>query len=139
MAGDLKAIGIDIKTAPQLGKLEPEKLRKVMKLFTVALGAKCADCHADDMAAPTPRKKIAEKMWNEFVLKLTMPDGSAIFCDTCHQGRMYQLDRSDKKAVSAWMDENFTDKLKRKDKKEQECASCHGDPPEFKFLDAWRK
>jgi hypothetical protein len=91
------------------------------------------------MAAPTPRKKIAEKMWNEFVVKLAMQDGSPVFCDTCHQGRFLQLDRHDKKAVSGWMDDNFVGKMKRRDGKEHECATCHGDPPEYKFLDAWRK
>lgn len=139
MLADVQAIGIDLKKPPQLAKLEPEKLRKVMKLFTKALGAKCGDCHADDMAAPTPRKKVAEKMWNEFVVKLQNPDGSPIFCDSCHQGRFLQLDRHDKKALSGWMDDNFVGKLKRKDGKEHECATCHGDPPEYKFLDDWRK
>lgn len=139
MLADVQAIGIDLKKAPQLAKLEPEKLRKVMKLFAKSLGAKCADCHADDMAAPTPRKKIAEKMWNEFVVKLSMIDGSPVFCDSCHQGRSLQLDRHDKKALSGWMDDNFVAKMKRRDGKEHECATCHGDPPEFKFLEAWKK
>src|SRR5437870_1707652 len=33
MVADVTAIGIDLKKPPQLAKLEPEKLRKVMKLF----------------------------------------------------------------------------------------------------------
>lgn len=139
LVADVAAIGIDLKKPPQLAKLEPDKLRKVMKLFTKALGAKCNDCHGEDMAAPTPRKKVAEQMWNEFVVKLATMDGSPVFCDTCHEGRFLQLDRHDKKVVSQWMDDNFVGKLKRKDGKELECATCHGDPPEYKFLDTWRK
>lgn len=139
MIADVQAIGIDLRKPPQLAKLEPEKLRKVMKLFAKSLGAKCADCHADDMAQPTEKKKIAEHMWNEFVVKLAMADGSPVFCDTCHQGRTLQLDRHDKKALSGWMDDNFVGKLKNKNNKEHECATCHGDPPEFKFLDTWKK
>jgi hypothetical protein len=139
MLADVQALGIDLKKAPQLAKLEPEKLRKVMKLFAKSLSVKCEFCHADDMAAPTPRKKVAEKMWNEFVVKLAMQDGSPVFCDTCHQNRVLQLDRHDKKALSGWMDDNFVGKMKRRDGKEHECETCHGDPPEYKFLDMWRK
>lgn len=139
LAGEVAAIGIDLKKPPSLGKLEPEKLRKLMKLFAKSLTVKCAYCHVEDMAAPTPRKKVAEKMWNELVLKLANQDGSPIFCDSCHQGRIFQLDRHDKKALSGWMDDNFVGKMKRKDGKEHECATCHGDPPEYKFLDVWRR
>lgn len=139
LTADVRAIGIALDSPPPLGKLEPDKLRKVMKLFNKALGAKCADCHADDVAAPTPQKKVAEKMWNEFVVKLSMRDGSPVFCDTCHQGRMRELDHTDKKLVSQWMDDNFVAKLERKDKKEHGCETCHGDPPEYKLIELWRK
>jgi hypothetical protein len=143
MATDLTGLGIDVKSAPELSKLEPQKLRKVMQLFTKALGVKCGDCHQEgDFAAPTPRKAIAENMWNQYVRQLAMADGSPLFCDSCHQGRMIILDRSDKKALGKWMDENFEHKLKRKDGKAHECSSpqCHGSDMDMRFIhEMWAK
>ena len=49
------------------------------------------------------------------------------------------LDRTDKKALSKWMDANFVAKLKRRDKKEHGCETCHGDPFEGHILAAWIK
>jgi len=129
LAGELRAIGLDAANLPPLEKLEPTALRRVMKLFARSLGAKCGDCHAGqgtgDFAAPTRRKKIAAKMWDEFVVKLQMTDASPLFCDSCHQGRIVQLDRTDKKALGRWMDANFVDKLKRKDGADHDCETCH--------------
>jgi hypothetical protein len=143
MTSDLQGLGIDVKAAPELSKLEPKKLRAVMQLFTKALGVKCGDCHQEgDFGAPTVRKAIAEGMWNNYVRQLAMADGSALFCDSCHQGRLILLDRSDKKALSKWMDENMEHKLKRKDGKEHECSSpqCHGSDMEMHFLhEKWAK
>jgi hypothetical protein len=137
MAADLQAIGLDAKNLPRIEKLEPKALRLVMKLFAKSLGAKCGDCHAEgDFAAPTRRKKVAAKMWNEFAAKLTMADASPLFCDSCHQGRLVQLDRRDKKALGQWMDANFVDKLKRKDGKDHGCETCHVDM-EMAFLTKW--
>jgi hypothetical protein len=132
--------GLDAKRLPPLAKLEPKKLREVMKLFTKSLGAKCSDCHVEgDFAAPTRRKKIAEKMWDEYVVKLTMADDSPVFCDTCHQGQLLVLDRHDKKAVGQWMHENFVEKLKRVDSAENGCKSegCHGASMDLGFLKRW--
>ncbi len=129
MEADLKALGLDPKNLPPLNKLEPDKLRKVMRTFTKAMGVKCSDCHNEgDFAAPTPMKKIATYNWDEFVRKLSMDDGSLVYCDSCHQGRKQLLDRHDKKALSDWMDKNFVAKVKRKDGKEHNCETCHGDP-----------
>jgi hypothetical protein len=75
-------------------------------------------------------------MWNEFAAKLTMADGSPLFCDSCHQGRFVQLDRTDKKALGKWMETSFVDGLKRKDGKDEECESCHVDW-DMKFLSKW--
>src|SRR5262249_49061554 len=102
------------------------------------LGAKCGDCHLEgDFAAPTRRKKIAAKMWDEFTAKLSMAaDSSPVFCDSCHQGRVVQLDRRDKKALGQWMDANFVDKLKRKDGKDHGCETCHV-AMEMTFLTKW--
>jgi len=49
------------------------------------------------------------------------------------------LDSHDKKALSAAMDESYVKKLKRSDKKEHSCDTCHGDPFEPKILAGWAK
>ena len=50
-------------------------------------------------AADTPQKRVAQKMWDEFVRKLSLPDGQPLYCDSCHQGKLTFLDRSDTSAV----------------------------------------
>jgi hypothetical protein len=108
-----------------------------MKLLARSLGVKCGDCHqAGDFAAPTRRKKIATLMWDEFAAKLAMTDGGALFCDSCHQGRIVQLDRHDKKALAAWMDDNFVTRLMRKDGQRHECETCHVNM-DMTFLATW--
>jgi len=139
MLADLQAIGLDAKNLPPLKKLEPEKLRKVMKLFTRSLGAKCNDCHTEPMDAMTPRKRAAEQMWNHFVRGLAMADDSPVFCDSCHQGSFRILDRRDKKATEKWMDDSYVDKLKRKDGQENDCATCHGEAAEYHFVELWKQ
>ncbi|HEX8789357.1 MAG TPA: cytochrome c3 family protein [Polyangiaceae bacterium] len=148
MVADLQALGLDAKNLPPIEKLEPKTLRGVMKLLAKSLGAKCADCHTEgDFAAQTRRKKIAAKMWDEFVAKLSLGlgqgsqtnnqgGGQPLFCDSCHQGRIKQLDRSDKKALGKWMDANFAQKLVRKDGKDEACESCHVDW-DMTFLAKW--
>jgi hypothetical protein len=137
LAADLQALGLDAKNLPPIEKLEPKVLRSVMKSFAKALGVKCGDCHQEgDFAAPTRRKKIAAHMWDEFAAKLAMADGSPLFCDSCHQGRIQLLDRHDKKALSKWMDANFVDKLVRKDGQSHECETCHHDM-DMQFLSKW--
>jgi hypothetical protein len=135
MAGDLLAIGLDVANLPPIEKLQPTALRRVMKLFTRSLGVQCADCHAKQesgevasFAAPTRRKKIAAKMWDELVVKLQVSSeggGAPLFCDSCHQGRVVQLDRSDKKALGDWMQASFVDRLSRKDGARHDCETCH--------------
>jgi hypothetical protein len=139
MLADLEGLGLDPRHLPPLSKLEPQKLRKVMPLFAKFLGIKCAGCHADDNAAPTPRKRVAEKMWNEFAGKLTLEDGSPLFCDSCHQGRVQQLDRRDKKALGKWMEANFVGKLALRDGTEHDCTTCHGEEQKMHFIDMWKK
>lgn len=134
MIADLQALGLDPKNLPPLNKLEPDKLRKVMRTFTKALGVKCADCHVEsDFAAATPMKKIATGHWDEFVRKLSSESGAPVYCDSCHEGRSKLLERSDKKALGAWMDANLVDHFKRRDGKEHNCETCHGDPFEGKM------
>jgi len=135
IAARLEAAGVDVSKP---GDLEPllhdkTKLRAVMESFTVALGTTCSGCHAGsgsrlDYEAETPKKNIAKKMWSEFVVALEKKDGGAIYCDSCHQGKMKFLDRSDDRSLAAWMTENFVGKLARQDGKDHSCATCHGDP-----------
>jgi hypothetical protein len=135
-AADLAALGLDVQNLPPMDKLEPRALRGVMRLFARSLGVKCADCHepegsgaasagARSFAMPTRRKKIATHMWNEFLVKLAAADGSPLFCDSCHEGRVRYLDRRDKKALASWMDAHFVAKLTRKDGKDHGCETCH--------------
>jgi hypothetical protein len=153
MADDLRALGLDARNLPPIEKLEPRTLRGVMKLMARSLGVKCGDCHQEgDFAAPTRRKKIAAHMWDDFAAKMTLDGGGApvvggmtaggvtgagaLFCDSCHQGRVQLLDRRDKKALSKWMDDSFVAKLEQKDGKSTECETCHVDM-DMHFLAKW--
>ena len=138
MAEDLKKLGIDPLKPPPLNKLSPDVVRKLMPTFAKSLGVKCEACHdTNNFKAWTPTKRIAEGMWQHFVVDLAMADGSPLYCDSCHGGKEKYLDRHDKKALSKWMDDNFVGKTKRRDKKDNECATCHGDPFEGEFLKQW--
>ena len=146
MLAELTAIGLDPAALPPLAQLEPDKLRRVMRTFTRSLGAVCADCHVEnDFAAPTPRKNVAAKMWDQYVRGLSLSaaagaPGSPLYCDSCHGGRITPLlDRHDGKALAAWMDTNFVARLKRTDGKDQRCETCHGEPFAPRFLAAWTK
>jgi hypothetical protein len=116
-----------------------------MPTFAKSLGVKCQYCHDNNnFKAWTPHKRVASKMWDEFVVKLSLDDaggaaGGALYCDSCHGGKNELLDRHDKKALSAWMDANYVAKLRRVDKKEHGCETCHGDPFEPRFVEAWHK
>jgi hypothetical protein len=141
MVAKLREIGLDPAALPPLNKLEPKMLRDVMNTFTKSLGVQCSHCHEKDFKAPTAKKKIATHMWNDFTRSLAMAEGPAaggtLYCDSCHQGRAEFLDRSDLKQLGAWMQENYVDKLKRADKKDHDCSTCHGDPFEGKILKKW--
>ena len=137
---ELRAAGLDPKSLPPLEKIDRKQIGKVMKTFSTSLGIACVGCHdADDFKKPTPRKRVAKRMWNDFVRVLATDDGKPVYCDSCHQGRLLALDRRNKKVVADYMDDIFLGKLKRADGKEHDCGTCHGDPPEFHFLDEWKK
>lgn len=139
-ADDLKKLGLDPAKPQPLNKLSPDVVRKLMPTFAKSLGVKCEFCHDNNnFKAWTPHKRVASKMWDEFVVKLSLEDGSPLYCDSCHGGKTEFLDRHDKKALSAWMDANYVSKLKRADKKDHGCETCHGDPFEPRFLAAWHK
>lgn len=137
LGASLESLRLDPQNLPPIEKLEPKTLRSVMKLMAGSLGIKCEGCHEEnDFAAPTRRKKIAMHMWDDFVVKLAMADGSPLFCDSCHRGRIEQLDRRDQPMLSAWMDANFVTKLTRKDGQPQTCETCHVDM-NMRFLSDW--
>lgn len=142
-ASDLEALGLDPKNLPPFQSLEPRQVRRLMSTFTRSLGYACTDCHARaDYRVPTDVKKITVHMWDEMTRRFAFGDGSPVYCDSCHQGQGRTLDRSDRKAVAAWMSENFTTKLVfaagAKDR-DVECETCHGDPFEPSILARWTK
>lgn len=141
MADRLRAAGLDIKNLPPLETLDHNTKLKVMRTFTESLGVACVDCHAGtDFAADTKRKRVAKRMWNEIVRVVAMDGTDApVFCDSCHQGDMFILDRRDRSKVSLFMTDVYDQKLKRTDGRNHDCATCHGDPPDYAFLTKWRE
>lgn len=140
MADDLRAVGLDVKNLPPFEKLDRKQLGKVMRTFTRSLGIACVGCHdVNDFARASARKRVAKKMWNEIVRQVAMADGQPVYCDSCHQGSVHALDRRDKAIVASYMDDVFVGLLKRSDGKEHDCGTCHGDPPEFSFVQDWKK
>ena len=141
MGPALKELGLDVKNLPPLNKIPPDKIRKVMGTFTKALGTQCTGCHdGDDFKKATPNKKVAARMWNEFVRGYTLEGGGAVYCDSCHGGKTTFLVRDPGlKELSKWMDENFVSKMKKTNGQAHACETCHGDPMEGKFLHTWKK
>ncbi len=143
MADKLREAGLDPAKLPRLEKIEHSKISKVMNTFTVALGMKCKDCHADDFKAWTPRKRIASRMWNDLVLGLSPAgqdgDMGLLYCDSCHQGKTTLADRSDPQALRASMHDVYVVGLTRNDGKPNGCPTCHGEPFDPKVLASWAK
>ena len=135
-ADDLRAAGLDPSKLPQLNKLPPEQARKVMPLVAKSLGVKCDACHDFNagVTAMTPRMKVAEHMWNEFVRNRTISSDQPVFCDSCHHGSLVVLDRTDRPALEKWMQSNFVETLDA-----GSCKTCHGEPPRWRFLEGWKK
>lgn len=139
MDADLRAAGLDPSHLPAFEALTPRQLRRVMSTFTRSLGYACTDCHEQqDYRAPTRAKRISARMWNELVRPNALEGNGTLYCDSCHQGQGKFLDRSDRKAISGYMSDNYTEKIKRgAEKKDVECETCHGDPFDPKFLSKW--
>jgi len=135
-ADDLRAAGLDPLKLPQLNKLPPEQLRKVMPLVAKSLGVKCDACHDFNAGAATmtPRMHVAEQMWNQFVRNRTIEGDQPVFCDSCHHGSITVLDRSDRPALEKWMQTSFVETLGA-----GSCKTCHGEPARWRFLEGWRK
>jgi hypothetical protein len=139
MDAELRDIGLDPRALPPMNKLSPDQLRKVMKTFTKALGVTCKGCHdTASFRAPTPNKKIATHMWNDFTRGLVTADGQPVYCDGCHGGHKDLLNRHDLDALSTWMKVSFVEPLKRADGAEHDCATCHGNPMEPKIFARWK-
>jgi hypothetical protein len=139
MGDDLRAAGLDPSNLPAFEALTSRQVRRVMGTFTRSLGYACTDCHEQqDYRAPTRAKRLAARMWNDMVRPNAFEGSGALYCDSCHQGQGRFLDRSDKKAIAAYMSDNYTEKLKRgPEKKDVECETCHGDPMDPSFLAKW--
>lgn len=138
LADDLKAIGLDIAKLPKMAALKADQRSKVMPILKKATGMDCKDCHEDkDFKKETPHKIVARKMWDEFVVPMKLASGP-LFCDSCHQGASYQLDRKNKDAVGAYMDAQYTKKLTKKDGKEVKCETCHTDMEMKVFEKLWK-
>ena len=144
MGERLRAAGLDPKNLPPLETLDPATKLKVMRTFTESLGIACVDCHAGvDFKADTKRKRVAKRMWNEVTRVVALdpaPAGAsdAVYCDSCHQGDLFILDRHEKSKVSLFMTEVYDQKLKRTDGRDHGCATCHGEPNDMQFLTKWR-
>jgi hypothetical protein len=138
MGDKLKAVGLDVKDLPTLENVPKAKLKDVMMIISEATGAKCGDCHEHkNFAAMTPRKKVAERMWNEWVRSTTMANGDPVFCDSCHHGGLTFLEHSS--SLGKWMDANFVKGMTVTAKKaSRKCQDCHGEPFNQYFLEDWK-
>ncbi|XYH92404.1 multiheme c-type cytochrome [Sorangium sp. So ce1128] len=134
---DLKKIGINLKKIPELEKLPTAQKKKVMPLLQKALGYDtCQSCHAEgDFKKETRDMKVAREMWRHFVVPLRSESGGTLFCDSCHAGNEHVLNRKDKKALQAFMEEEYQNKLARANKEDMECGTCHGDAMETKIIE----
>jgi hypothetical protein len=140
MEDQLRAVGLDPKHLPPFEQLTRRQLGRVMRTFSASLGIKCVGCHdPDEFHRSSPRKRAAVHMWNDFVRALETDEGAPVYCDSCHQGSVQALDRRSKDVVAQYMDDVFVGKLRRVDGKDHDCGTCHGDPPDFRFLAGWRK
>ena len=125
----IAALGVDLTKSPSLAKLPMAQKKKLMPILQKALGyTSCNGCHVEgDYQADTRNKKVASAMWDHFVAPLRDEKGGPIFCDSCHAGKEDVLDRTDKKALSKFMADEYEKKLTRADGTANSCVSCHGD------------
>ncbi len=141
MLEDVKKIGLDINKLPEFDKMPLAQKKKLMPLFQKAMGfADCQGCHVkDDWKAETRNLKITRGMWKHFVVAVRDEKGGPVFCDTCHDGSAKNLDRSDRKAMEKFMEDEYEHKLTRANKKEMECTTCHTDTMELKIFESvWK-
>lgn len=125
----LEAAGLDPRALPKIEKLTKKNRIPVMEAMAEALGVECTGCHAgkDDFEAETEHKQIARHMWNDIVAVARLDQGP-LFCDSCHQGSMHVLDRTNMDEVKAYMKAQFAGRLTTTAGAEVTCANCHGKP-----------
>ena len=137
MEAELKKIGIDLKKIPELGKMPLAQKKKVMPLLQKSLGMdSCQGCHVEgDFKKETRNMKVAREMWRHFVVPLRTEQGGTLFCDSCHSGDKQILNRSDRKAVEKFMEDEYEHKITLASKAETECSTCHGDYMEVEIIE----
>jgi len=141
MGEALAEVGLDVRDLPPLETLSSKQRMRVMKTFTESLGVPCVGCHAEEgFTADTKRKRVAKRMYNELVRVLAIDDKerSPVFCDSCHDGTMFILDRREKRKVATYMAEVLVGKLRRVDGRDHDCGTCHEDGPDFRFVTTWK-
>ncbi len=137
LSEDLRKLGLNPRALPRFAELEPRQVRGLMSTFTRSLGAACTDCHdANAASAPTRMKHLTIRMWDDMTRNLAL-EGGELYCDSCHQGQAVFLRREPREALSAYMSDSYTDKLKQAGAKDVECETCHGDPINPRFLKTW--
>jgi hypothetical protein len=140
MGPALEAAGLDVRNLPPIEQLSPAQKQKVMRTFTESLGVPCLGCHAEEaFAADTRRKRVAKRMYNEMVRALTLRDGEPVYCDSCHDGTMHMLDRRDTAKLTKHMSETLVGQFARVDGRVHDCTTCHGEPPDYHMLTAWKR
>ena len=137
--GPLAAMGLDSQNLPELAAVGERTMKPLMETFNHSLGARCEDCHArKDPGAVTGAKLVSREMWG-YTRDLVALDGTLVYCDSCHQGRLRFLDRSDPDALPRWMLVNYVRKLRHRDGSRVECFNCHGRPFQPGILDKLRR
>jgi hypothetical protein len=66
-------------------------------------------------------------------------DGEPVYCDSCHDGNMFMLDRRDAKKLTKHMGENLVGQMARVDGRNHDCSTCHGESPDFAMLTTWKQ
>ena len=135
MLDRLRNAGPDPASLPPLDSLSMEQKRDaLMPAFARSLGVQCTYCHEyGNYAAPTRYRAVAKQMYEDFVRRLRMADGTPLFCDSCHQ-RQSEFLPEGREVVSRFMRENYVRPLERIDAGDHGCDTCHGDPPRWEFL-----
>lgn len=139
MTERLASMGLDVRNLPPIEQLTPNQKQSVMRTFTETLGIPCLGCHAEErFDADTRRKRVAKRMYNEIVRVLALRDGEPVYCDSCHDGNLFMLDRRDEAKVTHHMNAVLVGQMMRIDGRPHDCTSCHGDPPDFKMMTTWK-
>lgn len=138
MGDMLKEAGFDINNLKPMKSMKSAEKAKLMKSFAKSTGSECKSCHDEgDFKKQTANTQIARHMWDDYVVGFKAAAGGPVFCDSCHQGKLGFLSK-DKEAVKKWMETNMVKPIERKDKKDHNCQTCHGDTFEMHiFSKVW--